>query len=95
MRLGPRSRPTSSAGQRGRRLDARALRLAGTLVVATAERVTASAAEQGFQFREHISHAWRPRSAVPGGCGPSRTTSGVLPSRSWHSRCRFDGQASV
>jgi hypothetical protein len=39
-----------------------------------------------------ISHAWRPRSAVPGGCGPSRTTSRVLPS-SWNSTRRFDGQA--
>jgi hypothetical protein len=42
-----------------------------------------------------ISHAWRPRSAVPGGCGPSRTTSRVLPPWSWNSTCRFDGQASV
>jgi hypothetical protein len=40
-----------------------------------------------------ISHAWRPRSAVPGGCGPSRTTSRVPPSSSWNSSRRFDGQA--
>ena len=40
-----------------------------------------------------ISHAWRPRSAVPGGCGPSRTTSRVLPSSSWNSARRWDSQA--
>jgi hypothetical protein len=40
-----------------------------------------------------ISHAWRPRSAVPGGCGPSRTTSRVPPSSSWNSTRRLDGQA--